>query len=572
MIKTTLKINHTYNFKSTINNIHYEIKLFLINKEHLEIIIYKHKKENLYQKFSNTYSISHLHEISNYFKVFKNMKEIYDDIVSIFKINNFMISQSKNNNLLQLHLKSSINNKIENIDLLLQKCEKYNYKKNKDQDDKKLHINNIQDLNKLLNNFDKKLNELETNKYTDKKMISLINKLENDNYLKDKKIQKLEDKIKYYEKTLSKKDIKNSQKISNNNNQEEDSSSSNVTSSSYPISESIETNTKKNNNTFKIIDENEENNKNSLEENLTKKDFTATFLSDKNANSSIMKNNIEIYEKMNPSKKTFESLTERKNLLEKKNKKKQNLHNSVIILSKKKDSIILNPETKSNQIHKSRTNKSVSVELKNERDSNMRLGKRYGLKKLINSRVIFTKEEYFFIMERLNNKNNSLMDNIKLIYRASVDGDSYEMVKIKCGGKFKLLFLFYTEEGYRFGVYTERAARNTMRKGICMREVPGTSFIMSLNNLICYDCIEDKISVNNNYDNLLCFGWLGNDNSDCEDKNNWIIYTEKNGFLGKKCEMKENLNIYENFDAHTILGNKLEYTIKDIEVFGVTKG
>ena len=572
MINATLKINHMNYFQSTINNIHYEIKLFLINKEHLEINIYKLKKENLYQKFSNTYSLSHLHEISNYFKVFRNIKEIYDDIVSIFKINNFMISQNQNKNLLQLHLKTSINNKVESIDLLLQKCEKYNYKKNTGKDGKKLFINNTQDLNKLLTNFDRKLNELETYKFKDKKTIALINKLEKDNHLKDKKIQKLENKIKYYEKIFT-KDIKNKSKISNNNKREENSSSSSDnTSSSYSISESIEANTKNNNNNTNKTNGNGENNKTSFEESLSKKDHTATFLSDKDRKSNKKKNN-DKSEKVNSSEKKPEALTERKNISEKNiGKKKHVLHNSVTMVIPKKDSVLMNPEIKSNQIKKSRTNKSASVEIKNERDSNIHFGKRAELKKLINSRIIFSKEEYFFIMDSLNNKNNGLIDSIKLIYRASIDGDTYDVVKIKCGGKFKLLILFYTEEGYRFGVYTERAARNTMRKGICMREVPGTSFILSLNNLVCFDCVQNKISVNNNYDNLLCFGWEGGDDGDCEDKKNWLIFTEKDGFIGTNYQMKEKQKIYMDFDAHKILGTKLEYTIKDIEIFGVNKG
>ena len=570
MIKTSLEINRAYHFKSTMNNIRYDIRLFLINNDHLEIIIYRQKKENIYQKFSNTYSLSHLHEISNYFKVFKDIKEIYDDIISIFNINNYVISKTKNNNLLQLNLKTSINNKIENISLLLQKCEKYNYKKNNSKDDNKLRINSMQDLNKLLNNFDKKLNELESYKYTEKRMISLINKLENDNYLKDKKIQKLEDKIKYYEKTFS-KSIKNSQKISNKNNKEENSSSSsNMTSSSYPISESVESNTKKNNNnSSKKNNENEEN-KSSFEENLSNKDCTAKFISSKN-NNTIIKNNNEETEKINQNEKKPDT-TETKNITEKNKKKiKHNIHNSVIIQNNKKDNDLINAESKLNLIHKCRTNKSASVELRTERDSNIHLAKRE-LKKLINSRIIFSKEEYYFILGRLNNKNINLTDNIKLIYRASVDGDSYDVIKIKCGGKFKLLILFYTEEGYRFGIYTERAARNTMRKGICMREVPGTSFILSLNNLVCYNCIQNQITVNNSYDNLLCFGWQGKDDSDCENKKNWVIFTDKNGFLGKKYEMKKRQSIYEDFDVSKILGDNLEYTIKDIEIFGVNKG
>ena len=71
---------------------------------------------------------------------------------------------------------------------------------------------------------------------------------------------------------------------------------------------------------------------------------------------------------------------------------------------------------------------------------------------------------------------------MKLLYRATRDGDYEDAIKLRCDKKLKTLTLFYTIEGARFGIYIEKKIKSTIKSGKKIVEVPGTSFIISLNN------------------------------------------------------------------------------------------
>ena len=139
-------------------------------------------------------------------------------------------------------------------------------------------------------------------------------------------------------------------------------------------------------------------------------------------------------------------------------------------------------------------------------------------------------------------------------------------MKLKCENKLKTLTLFHTTEGARFGFYIEKKIKTTFNSGTKILEIPGTSFIIGLNNLIYYNVYTKKNSLFNKSDNLLCFGYCSSVNNN---KTKLLVYTPRNNFIGKRFLFGDKNDVYLNLNTSKIVGNNLSYHIKDVEVFEV---
>jgi hypothetical protein len=184
----------------------------------------------------------------------------------------------------------------------------------------------------------------------------------------------------------------------------------------------------------------------------------------------------------------------------------------------------------------------------------------------LDSRIIFRVNEVQLLMKKLSHRNKKNKVHLNLLYRASRDGDAEEIIKIYCKDKLNLLTLFYTSEGARFGVYTEKYIKKSIRFGDHWYEVPGSSFIISLNNLLYYNVMPKKLSLNNKINNFLCFGFCSKINNN---ETYFLIYTSRNNFLGKRYLFGDKNDVYFNLDYRKILGNNRFYKIKDVEIFEV---
>ena len=120
---------------------------------------------------------------------------------------------------------------------------------------------------------------------------------------------------------------------------------------------------------------------------------------------------------------------------------------------------------------------------------------RENLKKFVNSRIIFTKNELRLLKTRFTQGVKNIHAFFDLLYRASTDGDYEEVAKNVSRNKEKTLTLFYTYEGARFGVYTEKKPSASFFKGKIYKEIPGTSFMVSLNNLKFFDILHKWFSL-----------------------------------------------------------------------------
>ena len=74
---------------------------------------------------------------------------------------------------------------------------------------------------------------------------------------------------------------------------------------------------------------------------------------------------------------------------------------------------------------------------------------------ILDSKIISKNEEIDFVINRLKQALNNKTFNFNLLYRATKDGDALSVFHSKCDFKTKVLVLYHTIKGVRFGGYTE---------------------------------------------------------------------------------------------------------------------
>ena len=491
-------------FKCKINSKIFYTKIQLMNKQININIKVNSIDDDEYSEYYNNYNLSHLYEINTYFKLFNNIKDTYKDLIKIMKARNFIIIENEDKTL-TFSIKIQINDKIRNINLTLTKK---NIRKENNLKLFNYKISDLEDYRRLQttpNNFGYGYNLTGHNPLDG--IISKINQLENDNEEKNERIEYLENKI-------------NSYKMKENKF-----------------------------NNFLTLDGNKKNNiaistiKYSNNYNYNKSNLIL------NEN---YPNNYAIYHDNYNVPKTSRNQTRPYKSVEKNycNDNEDNIKKRSKLKSLPKNSKINNNNINTN---------------KPKNDNILPIVKRENILNL-NSRIIFTNQEVKLIMKKLSNGTSSYSINLKLLYRASIDGDYEGIIKMNCKNTLKTLTLFYTTEGARFGVYTEKYIRKSVRKGDRLFEVPGSSFIIGLNKLIYYNVLAKRLSLYRKCDNELCFGFCTEIN---KNQTNWLIYTSRNRFLGKKFIFGDKNDVYLNLDYRNIIGNNPVYILKDVEIFDV---
>ncbi len=519
----------------------YYIKLNIANKL-INIIVVKSKKGKTDTEFINYYTLSHLQETNSYFKIYNSIKDIYKDLLKMIKNKNFSIVENEDKTL-SLIMNVQINDKMKEIVLTLVKNKNiFNLNEKRD-------YNTIEALNSELNVMKNRLNELEIkqtlpptyskasnyslypnavtspNNSKLNKLVKILDKLdhlENENETKTERIKQLENKLNFYE---------------NNNG-----------SINYDYKRNVySTFINKNNNASNNYNVNTMNN-----------DLKQSYYSRPN-NYSVYSDNFEITNKgMNNyqrKKKLYHSM-------------EKDQYNERINKFDDNDGPTRTRYNYSSDIRYNNNERSITNFSKirvDDTGSDIPIYKRENILNL-NSRIIFRIKEVQLLMRKLSRgeKNNTV--HLNLLYRASRDGDAEEIIRIYCQDKLNLLTLFYTTEGARFGVYTEKYIKKSIRNGDHWHEVPGSSFIISLNNLIYYNVIAKRTSLNNKINNMLCFGFCSRINNN---ETNFLIYTSRNNFLGKRYLFGDKNDVYYNLDYKKIVGNNRFYKIKDVEIFEV---
>ena len=533
-------------FKCKIGYYFYFIKL-LLTQSLINIEITSNSAiNNQDTKYINNYRLSHFHEINPYFKLFHSIKDVYKNILTLLKKKKFFIIQNADNTL-SFILKIKIHDKNRKVKLSLIK-----YQNKSIFGPQKATNENIANFNNELINLKNKINALEqqqyllsypnnyipTNQFSNisnnecnqlETIISKMNQLENENNAKNKKIKMLEKELIKYEE--------NKGFIYNEEEENEE-----------------------------IEDDINENNDENFKINLSKNSSNINNDGIINRNDNFQKlysiNTDFVYNRKKKGKSMDKDYYPRDNSINAK-------FNKVKTRYERNDKINneMNPNLSMDQVNNNYTKVQTFLpnskaykylnsipEIKKEKIPNL------------NSRIIFTNKELKLILQRISEGDKEMKVELNLLYRASSDGDFEEALKSKVEGKLKTLTLFHTKEGARFGFYIEKRIKTTIKSGSKILEVPGTSFIVGLNNLIYYNVFMKKNSLYYKNDNLLCFGLCSSVNNN---KTKWLVHTKRNNFIGKKYLFGDKNDVYLNLDTTKIIGNNLSYHIKDVEVFEV---
>ena len=190
---------------------------------------------------------------------------------------------------------------------------------------------------------------------------------------------------------------------------------------------------------------------------------------------------------------------------------------------------------------------------------------REDLHKYINSRIFYTRKELQMVKNKIIKNKKHLHCYFDLLYRASVDGDYEEIIDSLCKGIYPQIIMFYTKEGARFGIYIEKEKHTNFFGKVTYKEIPGTSFLFSLNSLKIYDVLEGKKASDDEQEKL-CFGKSFYYNSN---NSNWFIKTPKNEFLFVECMIGDKECTFGNINTNEIVGKEKIYCLIDVEIYKV---
>ena len=544
-------------FKCKIGYSFYFIKLFLTQKQiNIEI---ESNNSGLIEngKYINYYSLSHLQEINSYFKIFQSIKEIYKNILKLLTKKKFFIIPHEDNTL-SFILKIKVHNNIKKITLTLSKVGMYNPTKIFNENN-----NFIGNLNYELTNIRDKINTLEQNQYIltssnnylptssislnndnnnqIRTIIAKLNQLENENNDKNKQIEILEKQLKQYE------NIKNNE--SNSEKEEESEENDDINNINDIYNKKDEKQFLKNSNiSFNNNSKNRTHRNHSLDKMYS-------------INSNYVRKNYG-HKKSNNYyvPKRENSMDDRGDINQAKTYAYRNINNK----NRLKSTFSVDDQL-SNNYRKIKSFMPSSNSKFNKYLNTLPTIEKETINNL-NIKIIFTNKEYKLITNRISQHDINTIVKLNLLYRATVDGDFETAVNFRCKNKLITLTLFHTMEGARFGFYIEKRKKTSIKSGEQILEIPGTSFIVGLNNLVYYNVHMKKNSLYYKNDNLLCFGFCSFVNNN---KTRWLVHTSRNNFIGKKYLFGDKNDVYLNLNTKKIIGNNLSYHIKDVEVFEV---
>ena len=405
------------------------------------------------------------------------------------------------------------------------------------------NINNISYIKKKKNNNNSNEYEVEIND-TENENKSKKLRSKNKNHIKKKENEY------YFKEVEESKDQSNDNIISNKNKSYKDNNSK--------VSKNIN---------IKSIKESE-NNENKRNKNHNRSSYSSQSDRDSNKKNEEEKTNESLYKYKNNNKKEEEKSSETEERKKKRRKSnKSNDSNSELLEEKnleKSGNKKLHPKEEKNKKEKEEKKMKEERE-KKKADTGMEIVEREDLKNYINSRIFFTRKELQFVKNKVTNKDSHLHAYFEVLYRASIDGDFEEKIKLTCEGSYPQLILFYTEEGARFGIYINKEKHTNFFGRESYKEVEGSSFLISLNSLKTYDILKGKKATDDREEKL-CFGrsFYFNDNG-----SNWFIFTPRNEFLGEKCRIGDKECDFGKIDTNEIVGYNKDYHLKDVEIFKV---
>ena len=523
------------------NQINYSIILYVFYEKLNIIIKYSNSNSDEIYEFANLYSFKQLQIINNYFKKFINLEQICRELDKLLKqnqskieekngkliltiivlINNetnslsFNLLQSNANDFLSYKNNQYKNNQTEhkkgkkNISLSVAKNPKE--KKYYNSPDYKEKMSAIEEMSQ--NNISRRATDDNINAY-DKLSINInrlmerISKLEHMSDDDDEKIMTIEDQLSKYEKSHLEDDHKYEIQ-SNKSSDNEEKNKIKVPSVNIKCMNMNDSP----NQSFKRKSNDYNDNINFKQTNSIKNSSRKTY-----SKASSVEMNKAQYKRKRKYIYFFKEIEnydqeEKIYLLQLKNSKLKEKTKTRSKKKEPKENIEKKPEDKEENENKDKDETRISDEIEFSVQSvaskNSKTGlpmvKRENLKPYINSRIFFTKKELKMVKKRILKGNKHLQLYLDLLYRASMDGDFEDSIISFSEGVYPQLVLFYTEDGARFGAYVEKEKYISMFGKLSYKEIPGTSFLLSLNSLKIYNILKGELATDNREERL-CFG------------------------------------------------------------------
>ena len=177
---------------------------------------------------------------------------------------------------------------------------------------------------------------------------------------------------------------------------------------------------------------------------------------------------------------------------------------------------------------------------------------------LDNSKILNHIKEFTFLVKKIN-RNISYTSlqffNMKLIYRATDDGDTADAFHKKCDNLSPLLILIKTTKHRRFGGFTQATFESSEKpKG----KLDGSAFIFSLDKLKSYDVQEGQNAIYSCKKN----GPIFYGNESCN------IYLSDKFFLTKGNVARKGDRYNTNEDYEINFG-KAKFVTKEIEIYHI---
>jgi len=135
-----------------INEINYDIQLFNLEQEKIKIMINtKNPYSDEYVEYSNVYTLIQFQEITNYFILFENIEEIFEDLIRTIQEKNFSIVH--NGNTMTFKIKVMVNKKSREVSFILDKTKTIDLSSQRDNPYYNTISTKNSEMNKYKNNY-----------------------------------------------------------------------------------------------------------------------------------------------------------------------------------------------------------------------------------------------------------------------------------------------------------------------------------------------------------------------------------------------------------------------------------
>ena len=166
------------------------------------------------------------------------------------------------------------------------------------------------------------------------------------------------------------------------------------------------------------------------------------------------------------------------------------------------------------------------------------------------SKIIKNSDELSLITNKIKANLNLDVSNLKLLYRASVDGDKAAIFHKKCDQAKNTIVLIETDKGKRFGGFT-----SCSWEGNCEDKPDESAFIFSFDKMKTYNNIPEE-------DAIGCYSKFGPVFMGCQIR----IYDEAFTKGGTTFEKGYNFDTEEDYE---LTGGDRKFNVKEIEVYEV---